>query len=132
MKNSGLRIEERGLGIPAVGGWFRFIAMALFLIAMAGCDYMPFGYTAVKDIVAAPAGFEGREVKLKGKAKDVTRLLGRTSYNLQDATGEITVVTEGNLPAENSDVALTGTVKSAMIVGGSAVGLRVEETRRLR
>ena len=32
----------------------------------------------------------------------------------------------------NAGVALRGTVKIAMIVGGSAVGLRVEETRRLR
>ena len=106
--------------------------MALAAITMAGCDYLPFGYTPVKDIIAAPARFEGQEVKLKGKAKDAGRLFGRASYTLQDATGEITVVTEEKLPDENAGVALRGTVKSAMIVGGAAVGLRVEETRRLR
>jgi len=113
----------------------RIFAVALTMagaFALAGCDYLPFGYTPIKDINATPAQFEGKEVKLKGRAKGVTKLLGLKSYTLQDETGEISVVTEGQLPAENSEVALKGTVKSAMIVGGRSVGLRVEETQRLR
>jgi hypothetical protein len=51
---------------------------------------------------------------------------------LRDDAGEIPVVTRGELPAENSDVALRGIVRSAVIVGGTSLGLRVEETKRLR
>jgi len=107
------------------------LAFAAALL-LAGCDYLPFGYTAIKDIQATPAQFEGKEVKLKGKAKGITKLLGLKAFTLQDETGEIAVVTEGQLPAENADVALKGTIKSAMIVGGRSMGLRVEETQRLR
>ena len=101
------------------------------VMALAGCDYLPFGYTPIKDITAAPPHYEGKEVKLKGKVKNVVKLPGLSAFTLQDETGQITVVT-GRLPAENSEVALKGTVKSAMIVGGASLGLRVEETQRLR
>ncbi len=107
------------------------LALAAGLV-LAGCDYLPFGYTPVKDILAAPANFEGKEVKLKGRVKDVVKLLGLKAFTLQDETGQITVVTGGNLPAANDTVVLKGTVKSAVIVGGQSMGLRVEETERLR
>ena len=103
------------------------------VLALAGCDYLPFGYTPVRDIVAAPANFEGKEVKLKGTVTDVTKLpvLNIKAYTLRDDTAEITVATDGNLPAVNDRVALKGTVKSTVILGGQSVGLRVEETKRL-
>ena len=107
-----------------------FPALLAGALALAGCDY--FGYTPIKEIAASPANFEGKEVKLKGKATRVTKFLGLRSFTVRDETGEISVVTEGALPPENSDVALKGTVKSAMIVSGKSVGLRVEETQRLR
>jgi cytochrome c-type biogenesis protein CcmE len=103
------------------------------VLALAGCDYLPFGYTPLKEIVAAPAQFEGREVKVKGKVKTVVSLpvLGR-AFTLQDGAEEVMVTTQGALPAAGADVALRGTVRSAVIIGGQSVGLRVEETKRLR
>ena len=101
-------------------------------LALAGCDYLPFGYTPVKDITQAPGRFEGSEVKIKGHAASATSLLGLRAFALRDDTGEILVMTEGELPASGDSVALKGIVKSAMIVGGAPVGLRVEETERLR
>ena len=109
------------------------LAGALAAVIMtAGCDYLPFGYTPIREITAAPGQFEGKEVKIKGRVKNVLKLLGVRAYSLQDDTGNITVVTEGQLPAENSEVALRGVVKSAAIIGGSAIGLKVDETKRLR
>ena len=110
------------------------LAALLTVLALAGCDYSPFGYTPIKDITAAPANFEGKEVKLKGKVRDVIKLpiLDLKSYTLHDEGGEITVTTHGALPAANAEVALKGTVKSAVIIGGRSLGLRVEETQRLR
>ena len=100
-------------------------------VALGGCDYLPFGFTPVKEIVSAPAQFEGKEVKLKGKVKSTVKLLGVQIYKLQDETGEITVSTNA-LPPENSEVVVKGIVKSAVIVGGESLGLRVEEIKRVR
>lgn len=109
--------------------WF----VLLVALTLAGCDYLPFGYTPVRDIVAAPANFEGKEVKLRGTVRDVTKLpvLNVKTYTLRDDTAEITVATEGNLPAVNDRISLKGIVKSALIIGGQSLGLRVEETKRL-
>ena len=100
--------------------------------AVGGCDYLPFGYTAIREITQAPGQFEGKEVRLKGKASGTVSLLGLRAYTLRDETGEIPVVTAGALPAENAEIAIKGVVKSAVIVGGASLGLRVEETRRLQ
>jgi hypothetical protein len=101
-------------------------------LALGGCDYLPWTYTKVKDILAAPAQFEGQEVKVKGKVVRVAKILALRGFVLRDETGEITVITYGKLPAENEDVASKGKVLSAVIMGTSAIGLRVEETQRLR
>src|SRR5262245_20813075 len=112
----------------------RFALAALLALALplAGCDYLPFGYTPIKDIVAAPGQFEGKEVRLKGRARGTLGFLGVKVYTLRDETGEIAVLTTGSLPAENAEVAIKGVVKSAVIVGGASLGLRVEEPGRLR
>ena len=99
---------------------------------MGGCDYLPFGYTPIREITTAPGQFEGKEVKLKGQARGTLSLLGLKAYTLRDETGEIAVVTPGSLPAENAEIAIKGVVKSAVIVGGASLGLRVEESKRLR
>lgn len=107
------------------------LAAVAFALTLAGCDYLPFGYTSLKEIAAAPANFEGKEVKIKGKVGSIVKLMGLQAYTLQDETGEIMVTTQGRLPATGEAVALKGVVKSAVIIGGQSLGLRVEETRRL-
>ncbi len=110
------------------------VAAAVLVTALlAGCDYLPFGYTSIREITAAPANFEGREVKLKGEVKDLTKvpLLDLKSFVLQDGTGEIAVTTQGALPALKARVALSGTVASTAIIGGQALGLHVREIKRL-
>src|SRR5262245_63721877 len=94
-------------------------------IALAGCDYLPFGYTPIKEITTAPGQFEGKEVKLKGRVKSIVKLLGVKAYLVDDGTDSITVVTGGDLPGENAEVALKGVVHSAVIVGGTSLGLKV-------
>ena len=102
------------------------------VIAVGGCDYLPFGYVTVKEIAEAPAAFEGKEIRIKGKADNAASVMGFRAFMLRDETGEILIVTEAELPAAGQTVAVKGTVRSAVIIGGSAVGLRVEETKRLR
>ncbi|HUW50121.1 MAG TPA: hypothetical protein VMV75_03820 [Sulfuricella sp.] len=107
-----------------------FILTALMLLS--GCDYLPFGLTPVKDIVASPAQFEGKEIRVKGKVKDVTKvpLVDIRFYVLDDGSGEVTVLTRNDLPAVNDTVTVKGVVESAAILGGQSIGLRIRETKR--
>ena len=106
------------------------IVMALAAITVAGCAS---GYTRVREIMAAPDGFVGKEVRLQGtvgKAIDPPR---PQAYMLRDASGEIMVVTRGELPAQDSEVALRGIVRSTVVRGARwSLDVRVEETERLR
>lgn len=111
----------------------RMSVLLLATLVLAGCDYLPFGYTPLKDIIAAPAQFEGREVKVKGRVKDVIKLpiLGQ-AFTLQEGGAEVMVTTQGALPAANAEAAVKGRVKNTVIIGGQSLGLRIEETQRLR
>ena len=102
------------------------------LLALSGCDYLPFGFTPVKEIVTSPAQFEGKEVRVKGKVKDIVKvpLVDLKLYVLDDGSGEVTVVTGENLPAVNETVSLKGVVESMAIMGGESIGLRIKETKR--
>lgn len=83
--------------------------------------------------MAAPDRFEGKAVRLQGRVVKAVGEPGRPSFTLRDATGEIMVMTGGRLPAQDSEVALEGVVRSAVTRGGGwSMDLRVEETRRLR
>jgi len=126
------------------------------LLALSGCDYLPFGFTPVKEIVASPAQFEGKEVRVKGKVKDIVKvpLVGLHLYTkdngsdgrrpdraylddvdlhlyvLDDGSGEVTVMARGSLPAVNETVSLKGVVESIAIMGSESIGLHIKETKR--
>lgn len=102
-------------------------------VLLAGCDALPFGYTPIKEIVAAPANFEGKEVKVRGTVTDLTRipLFNVQNYVLQEEGAEITVVTDGKLPAKGEKVSTKGVVTSAAVVGGKTLGLKIKESERL-
>lgn len=110
------------------------MVLSVFLAALllSGCDYLPFGQTPVREIVAAPAQFEGKEVRIRGKVKDVTKvpLIDLSMYIVDDGSGEITVMAQDKLPAMGDTVNVKGVVESAAIIGGQSIGLRIKETKR--
>ncbi|MGA0023840.1 MAG: hypothetical protein ACO3F9_04250 [Burkholderiales bacterium] len=107
-------------------------ALLIAVLLLAGCDALGLGVTPIREVTTAPANFEGKEVRLKGRVLSVTKLplLDMKAYTLRDDSGEITVLTQGELPAVNDTVGVSGKVSSAVIIGGQSLGLRVEEVRR--
>lgn len=103
-----------------------------FFVLLAGCSALPFGYTRIGDILATPAQFEGKEVKVKGKVTGALQVpvVELKGYTLRDETGEIAVLTKDNVPAPEQEVAVSGIVRSLAIIGGQSLGLRLEETKR--
>jgi uncharacterized protein YdeI (BOF family) len=111
----------------------RALAVALALLcaaALAGCAT---GYARVREIKAAPESFMGKEVRLQGTVGRVVDPPRSDAYLLRDGSGEIMVVTRGELPAQDSEVELRGIVRSVVSRGARwSLDLRVEETQRLR
>ena len=109
----------------AVGGMIMASVMLL-----ASCAS---GYTRVRDIMAAPDGFVGKEVRLQGTVGKAIEPPRANAYMLRDESGEIMVMTRGELPAPDTEVALRGIVRSVVSRGARwSLELRVEETQRLR
>jgi hypothetical protein len=112
---------------------FLRLGIFLWLAALVGCASLPFGYTPIREITAAPASFEGKEIKVKGKVKSLTKipLLEISMFTLDDGTGEILVIPAGTTPAEQETVAISGRVESLAIIGGRSLGIHIKETKRL-
>ena len=111
----------------------KFVSLLLMIstgLALSGCAS---GYTRVREIMAAPDGFVGKEVRLQGTVGKAIEPPRANAYMLRDATGEIMVVTRSELPAQDSEVALRGFVRSTVVRGARwSLDVRVEETQRLR
>lgn len=104
--------------------------LAVFLLAgnQASADDI----VSINEINESAVNFDDKEVKLKGIAKNPTRLpmVNLKSYVLEDKSGEITVLTELDLPKMNEEITIRVKVKSLAIVQGEAVGLTVFELER--
>jgi hypothetical protein len=109
------------------------LGLLLWLAALVGCASLPFGFTKISEITAAPASFEGKEIKIKGKVKSLTKitLLDISMFTLDDGTGEILVIPSGAPPAEQETVAISGKVESVAIIGGRSMGIHFKEIKRL-
>ena len=105
------------------------VALALILVA---CDQSGVGYMSASEILAAPDQYEGKEVKVRGVARAATRLpfVDMRTFLLEQDGADLLIITEGPLPREGEKIALRGTVHSAAIVDGRALGLRVHEVER--
>lgn len=103
------------------------LAILLIIHPVSADEIVP-----INEINTSPVNFDGKEVKLRGIAKDPTRLplVNLKSYVLEDNSGEITVLTELDLPQMNEEITIRVRVKSLAIVKGEAVGLTVIELER--
>ena len=110
-----------------------FIFFFWLLFLLAGCDYLPFGFTPVGEIVQSPGSFEGKTIKVKGEVTEVTKLplIEHKSYTLRDDSGEILVLTEGTLPAIHKETAIKARVKTMAIINEQSIGLRLIEVKKL-
>lgn len=103
-----------------------------WVILAIGFQVQAGGITLIREINAAPANFDGKEITLKGIPKDPTRipLVNLKMYVLEDGSGEITVLTEFDLPKMNEEITIRVKVQALAIVKGEAVGLTATELER--
>jgi len=111
--------------------FFLFSLCLLFLLA--ACDYLPFGFTPIGDILQNPGSFEGKTIKVKGEVTEVIQLpmFEYKSFTLRDDSGEILVMTAGPLPPLHQKTAIKAQVKTMAIINEQSIGLRLIEVKRL-
>lgn len=111
--------------------WIARVILTLVLL-IVGLQAGAGEITPINAIIAAPVNYDGKEVTLRGIPKSPTRLplINFKAYVLEDSSGEITVLTEADLPNMNEEITIRAVVKSLAIVKGEAVGLTVTELER--
>ena len=107
--------------------------MALFFSALSACDYMPFGFVSIGDIIQNPTKYDGQKIKVKGRVSNVTKIpfVDVKLYALTDQGQQIMVVAKETVPAAGSEVAVIGIVENVAIVGDQSIGLHLREVKRL-
>jgi len=105
-------------------------ATGIMGVMLGGCGSI--NATPINEINTFPANFDGKEVMLHGVAKDPTRipLFNMKSYVLKDDSGEITILTEADLPKINEEISVKVKVANIAIINGESVGMMVTEVAR--
>ena len=111
----------------------RALVIIGLLLFLSACDDLPLGFTEIGDLLVDGAAFEGREVKIRGRVTDVTKipLLDISGYTLEDDTGAIVVMFPKTLPTMGERIAIRGRVESLLILAGQGYGLTIREIVRL-
>jgi hypothetical protein len=103
------------------------VAVLLFVASCGG------NATAIKDLMADPASYDGKTVQVRGEVKSNVGALGLGAYQLDDGTGTIMVVTtSGGAPREGAKVDCQGKFRSGFTLGDQSAAVIMEESRKLR
>lgn len=108
----------------------QIVVAAAIGLMLGGCGSI--SATPINEINTSPANFDGKEVMLRGVAKDPTRipLFNMKSYVLKDDSGEITILTEADLPKVNEEISVKVKVANIAIINGESLGMTVTEVAR--
>jgi hypothetical protein len=104
-------------------------APALTIVLVAGCA-LTARRTTVQELKYNPGRYQDRTVAIDGVVTSSwgVPLVPFRLYKVDDGTGEVTVVARGGrTPTRGAHVRVTGRVNDVATIGGSTVGLHLEE-----
>lgn len=94
--------------------------------ALAGCER-----TKISDINKNPAKFTGIEVTIAGKVTSTVPSSNPGVFQVDDGSGRLWVLsTSYNVPAQGTQIAVTGLVESGVNLGSTSLVTTLQETKR--
>lgn len=108
----------------------RVAAAATLTVMIAGCA-LTARRSTVQELKYNPGRYYDRKVAIDGVVTSSwgLPLVPFKLYKVDDGTGEVTVVSQGGrTPTRGAHVRVTGRVSEVATVGGSSVGLHIQET----
>jgi uncharacterized protein with beta-barrel porin domain len=104
----------------------RLMPLTVVLVLLAGCA----STTPIGDLLNDASRYNGKTVRIKG---EVTRSAGAIvagAYQVKDATGTLTVVSDkASPPPEKSRVGVKGVFQSLVTLGSRSLAILKEESR---
>jgi hypothetical protein len=108
----------------------RVATAATLAVLLSGCA-LTARRSTVQEIKYNPGRYNDRKVAIDGVVTSSwgLPLLPVRMYKVDDGTGEVTVVSQGNrTPTRGARVRVTGRVSEVATFGGSSLGLHLRET----
>jgi hypothetical protein len=103
------------------------VVAALFVLA--GCASV----TPIGNLVADPARYNGKTVRIEGEVKGSVGGLGLGAYEVKDNTGTIAVVSQkGDPPPSGSKIGVKGKFQALLTLGIKSLAVIREESRFFR
>ena len=95
--------------------------------------------TSIADIEANPSKYQNKEVAIAGTVRDSYGFsipgtnIGGGAYKIDDGTGSMWVITDGNVPSKGVEIGVKGQIGTGIKYKGRNYGLGMwEKDRRLR
>ncbi len=88
------------------------------------------GVTPVGDIMAHPTQHRGKTVTIRGKVINQAGILGVGTYELQDGSGSIWVLTQAGIPELQTEVFIKGQPNEGVTIAGKNFGTTIQEEKR--
>jgi hypothetical protein len=107
-----------------------FVAILAAVVLAAGCAARQVRIADLKD---QPTTYNDKSVRITGMVTSSfgIPLVPFQLYNVEDGTGEITVVSRsGRAPATGTRVEVTGKLSEVAVLGGRSIGLHIQEDER--
>jgi hypothetical protein len=110
---------------PQQGAFSRTI-LVLALVTLAGCA----SATPIRELLAEPGRYDGREVRVQGTVTRSAGVLGMGAYEIDDGTGTIVVIARGQgVPAEGARTRVEGVFESVFSFMGRTVAAILQSER---
>jgi hypothetical protein len=99
-------------------------SFGLALLVLTSVISTACGARTINHVLADPARYRDREVKLSGSVTDSYSFVGQGAYQLDDNTGKLWIVSNKGVPRRGARVTVKGTVREGFSLG--SVGDRVK------
>lgn len=90
----------------------RGLLLAACALLSTGC-----GARSINEVLADPARYRNREVRLSGAVVDSYSVVGVGAYRLDDRTGTLWVLSDKGVPRQGARVNVKGTVRDGFELG---------------
>jgi hypothetical protein len=101
----------------------RVCSLIAMILAVYGCT----STRRIGDLLAEPGRYDGRTVQVEGTVRRGAGLLGSGAYEIEDGTGSIVVIAQGQgVPAQGARTKAKGTFRSVFSLMGRTIAAIVQ------
>jgi len=101
-------------------------AFVATLALLAGCASV----TPIRQLLDDPGRYDGKSVKIEGRVKESAGAFGLGTYQVQDNTGSLTVVSQSNgAPRTGDRIGVQGIFQALFTLGSKSLAVLREQSR---